>query len=60
MHCLPHPPCCRTDAGFRNQIAPGTQFEPEAGRYHLYISYACPWANRCLAAMYMKVTAVVV
>lgn len=26
-----------------------------AGRYVLYISYACPWANRCLATMYMKV-----
>ena len=45
----------RTAAGFRNQIAPGTEFEPEAGRYHLYISYACPWADRCLAVLYMKV-----
>lgn len=25
------------------------------GRYHLYIAYACPWANRCLAVLYMKV-----
>lgn len=25
-------------------------FAPEAGRYHLYISYACPWASRCSAA----------
>lgn len=23
-------------------------------RYHLYISLACPWASRCLAALYMK------
>ena len=23
-----------------------TQTEPQAGRYHLYISLACPWANR--------------
>lgn len=44
----------RTDAGFRHQVAPNTQFAPEEGRYHLYVSYACPWANRCLAAMYMK------
>ncbi|WP_188880300.1 glutathione S-transferase family protein [Halarchaeum grantii] len=22
--------------------------EPEAGRYHLYVSYACPWAHRTL------------
>jgi hypothetical protein len=26
-----------------------------ANRYHLYISYACPWANRCLATLYLKV-----
>lgn len=25
-----------------------------AGRYHLYISYACPWANRALATLYLK------
>ncbi|WP_040610823.1 glutathione S-transferase family protein [Oceaniovalibus guishaninsula] len=23
-------------------------FKAEAGRYHLYVSYACPWANRAL------------
>lgn len=27
---------------------------PPAGRYHLYISYACPWAARCLATLYLK------
>ena len=27
---------------------PGARFEPEAGRYHLYVSYACPWAHRTL------------
>lgn len=27
---------------------------PEADRYHLYISYLCPWANRCLAVRNMK------
>ena len=26
-----------------------------AGRYHLYISLACPWANRCLAVRNLKV-----
>lgn len=26
-----------------------------AGRYHIYISYACPWANRVLATLKMKV-----
>ena len=44
----------RTDAGFRNFIEPGTQFAPEANRYVLYISYACPWANRCLAVLLLK------
>ena len=27
-----------------------------AGRYHLYISWACPWASRCAAALYLKVS----
>jgi len=44
----------RTDAGFRNWIAPDSRFPPEAGRYHLYISYACPWAHRCLMTLRMK------
>ncbi|KAE9017544.1 hypothetical protein PR001_g14373 [Phytophthora rubi] len=26
----------------------------ETNRYHLYISYACPWASRCLSALYLK------
>ncbi|KIY92404.1 putative glutathione S-transferase [Monoraphidium neglectum] len=43
----------RTDAGFRSHIGEGP-FEAEAGRYHLYISLACPWANRCLAGIYLK------
>jgi putative glutathione S-transferase len=25
-----------------------TEFPAEAGRYHLYVSYACPWAHRTL------------
>lgn len=25
-----------------------------AGRYHLYVCLACPWANRCLAVLNMK------
>ena len=44
----------RADAGFRNWVtADGSAgpsgeagFKAEAGRYHLYISHACPWANR--------------
>ena len=29
-------------------------FEAEAGRYHLYISYACPWAHRTLIVRALK------
>ena len=46
----------RSEAKFRNWItsdgAPGPSgeggFKAEAGRYHLYVSYACPWAHRTL------------
>jgi len=45
----------RTNATFRNWITPdgknapsGSAFQAEAGRYHLYVSYACPWAHRTL------------
>lgn len=45
----------RTEATFREIISPThPKFKPEFGRYHLYISYACPWANRCLAVIKMK------
>ena len=46
----------RSTAGFRNWVtpdgAPGPSgqggFAAESGRYHLYVSYACPWAHRTL------------
>ena len=45
----------RTDAGFRSIISEDNlDFPPEAGRYHLYISHACPWANRCNATRILK------
>ncbi|KAB2081748.1 hypothetical protein ES319_A05G151700v1 [Gossypium barbadense] len=46
----------RTASTFRNFISrdPGSQFPPESGRYHLYVSYACPWASRCLAYLKIK------
>lgn len=31
-----------------------TPFTPEAGRYRLYISLACPWASRCFMMIKMK------
>ncbi|GEM79875.1 glutathione S-transferase family protein [Vibrio superstes] len=40
----------REDAGFRHWIESdaNAQFKPESGRYHLYVSLACPWAHRTL------------
>ncbi|KAF9372189.1 S-glutathionyl-(chloro)hydroquinone reductase, partial [Podila verticillata] len=41
---------------FRDAIVdePGAQFPPEAGRYHLYVSLACPWAHRTLVVRALK------
>lgn len=41
---------------FRNCISakPGAQFPPEKDRYHIYVSYACPWAHRVLLTRYLK------
>ncbi|XP_052202324.1 uncharacterized protein LOC127808047 isoform X2 [Diospyros lotus] len=41
---------------FRNFISrdANSSFPAEAGRYHLYVSYACPWASRCLALLKLK------
>lgn len=52
----------RSDAQFRNWVtpdgAPGPSgeggFKAEAGRYHLYVSLACPWANRVLILRALK------
>ena len=52
----------RADAKFRNWItadgAPGPSgeggFQAEADRYHLYVSYACPWAHRTLMFRKLK------
>ena len=43
-------------AGFRNKISkePGSKYPPVAGRYHLYISLACPWAHRTLILRKLK------
>lgn len=46
----------REQAGFRHWITPDGEAGPsgdagfvaEAGRYHLYVSLACPWAHRTL------------
>lgn len=44
----------RADASFRNTIEKGGPFEPELDRYHLYVSYACPWATRTLIVRKLK------
>jgi putative glutathione S-transferase len=46
----------RRESQFRHVISnkPGAEFPAEAGRYHLYISYACPWASRCFAFLKLK------
>ncbi len=46
----------RADTQFRNWItADGASgFAPEAGRYHLYVSYACPWAHRTVVMRKLK------
>jgi putative glutathione S-transferase len=38
----------RQQDAFRQWVRPGGEFPPEAGRYHLYVSYACPWAHRTI------------
>jgi glutathionyl-hydroquinone reductase len=37
----------RPAAQFRNFISSqsDSKFPPEKGRYHLYVSYACPWGK---------------
>ena len=46
----------RPDAQFRNWISndPDAEFPAEKDRYHLYISYACPWAHRTLIVRKLK------
>jgi len=52
----------RPDSGFRDWVtadgAPGPDGQPghraEPGRYHLYVSYACPWAHRTLILRALK------
>ena len=52
----------RREAAFRNWVtkdgSPGPSgeggFKAEPGRYHLYVSYACPWAHRTLIVRALK------
>lgn len=46
----------REEAGFRDKVtADGSSgFRAEPGRYHLYVSLACPWAHRTLIFRVLK------
>jgi putative glutathione S-transferase len=52
----------RQDSAFRNWITPTGEagptgkpgFKAESGRYHLYVSLACPWAHRTLIFRELK------
>ena len=52
----------RTETSFRNWITPDGSAGPtgeggyaaESGRYHLYVSFACPWAHRALVFRKLK------
>ncbi|WP_028470258.1 glutathione S-transferase family protein [Neptunomonas japonica] len=52
----------RQPSQFRNWITPtgdagptgSAGFKAEAGRYHLYVAYICPWASRTLMARKLK------
>ena len=52
----------RSTAGFRNWITADGRAGPSgeagfaatSGRYHLYVSYACPWAHRALVFRALK------
>jgi putative glutathione S-transferase len=52
----------RKESQFRHWITPNGSagpsgeggFKAEAGRYHLYVSYACPWAHRTLIFRRLK------
>jgi putative glutathione S-transferase len=44
----------RVDSTFRDIISEGGKYAPETGRYHLYISLACPWASRAYIFLKLK------
>lgn len=52
----------REETSFRDWVTgsvhpdadPSGRFDPEPGQYHLYVSYACPWAHRTLLVRALK------
>jgi len=44
----------RPPSAFRAWVEPDGEHPPQAGRYHLYVSLACPWAHRTIIARGLK------
>jgi putative glutathione S-transferase len=46
----------RQQSAFRDRVSADgtTEFAAEPGRYHLYVSYACPWAHRTIIFRRLK------
>ncbi len=46
----------RQESRFRDAVSSdgSTAFPAEAGRYHLYVSFACPWAHRTIIGRRLK------
>jgi len=44
----------RQEQAFRDWLGPDGDFPVEAGRYHVYISRACPWAHRVAMTRALK------
>ncbi len=46
----------RQESVFRRWVTadPGAEFPVEAGRYHLYVSLACPWSHRAVIVRVVK------
>ena len=46
----------RQDDAFRGWVSADghTGYPAAAGRYHLYVSYACPWAHRTIIVRKLK------
>jgi glutathionyl-hydroquinone reductase len=44
----------RLPSTFRSSVSRDGRFPVVAGWYHLYVSYACAWASRCLAFLKLK------
>ena len=46
----------RKPSTFRDSVVAGGRFAPEAGRYHLHVALACPWACGTLSMLYVPST----